>query len=384
MKTLFGSLVACMLLLRPAWAQEKGIRFCQDSSWREVLERARHEQKLVFLDCYTSWCGPCRKLAAEVFTQERLGDYFNTHFVNVRMDMEKGEGPSLYPRFDISYYPTLLLINPEGYILGRIDGAGAKTPDDLLHWGEAANRLASVVPFAERFEDGDRGDSLIRAWCGEYLATARPARVDSVLHRLVEDSGARVLYKKVCFDLIQWVKIDAPEAIFFARHHRRFAELYGEETVCNKLYEMFTHPLLLHTRLFEPGPPHRYQEKGYQGFIREIERDSLPDPAFFETTVRFFLACQRGDSARAMDIADTALAQGTAWQYYRMAVLAATYGSLKMGKPAADWARKARTLSRTDSLRSQCDRLTGALAGGRVPPALLNPLQEIYYSAWTK
>lgn len=47
---------------------------------------------MVFMDCYTSWCGPCKMMAQEVFSREDVGQFMNTRFVNVKLDMEKGEG----------------------------------------------------------------------------------------------------------------------------------------------------------------------------------------------------------------------------------------------------------------------------------------------------
>ena len=75
-------------------AQEttKGISFHDNKPWKEILQLAKKENKLIFMDCYTSWCGPCKALAKNVFTQEKVGDFFNPRFINVKYDMEKGDG----------------------------------------------------------------------------------------------------------------------------------------------------------------------------------------------------------------------------------------------------------------------------------------------------
>ena len=70
-------------------AQEKGIRFEQTKEWKKVLKKAKKEKKLIFIDCYTSWCGPCKMLSSQVFTLENVGNQFNADFVNVKYDMEK-------------------------------------------------------------------------------------------------------------------------------------------------------------------------------------------------------------------------------------------------------------------------------------------------------
>ena len=67
------------------------------------------------MDCYTSWCGPCKALAKNVFTQEKVGEFFNPRFINVKYDMEKGDGKMLNEKYKkyIVGYPTLLLLNAD-------------------------------------------------------------------------------------------------------------------------------------------------------------------------------------------------------------------------------------------------------------------------------
>ncbi|MDE5612365.1 MAG: thioredoxin domain-containing protein, partial [Odoribacter sp.] len=73
-----------------------GIAFAQTNfqelSLEEACKKAKAENKPVFLDCYTSWCGPCKMMANNVFTLKEAGDYFNQNFVCVKTDMEKGDG----------------------------------------------------------------------------------------------------------------------------------------------------------------------------------------------------------------------------------------------------------------------------------------------------
>ena len=70
---------------------QDGVNF-EHLSFKEALDKAQAENKLVFVDCYTSWCGPCRNMTEHIFPQEKVGDYFNSKFVCVKYDMEKGKG----------------------------------------------------------------------------------------------------------------------------------------------------------------------------------------------------------------------------------------------------------------------------------------------------
>lgn len=122
MKKILIVLAAIMLAI-PALAQEKpGIKW-EEGTLNQALKKAKESGKeLVFLDCYATWCGPCQYMAKSVFTTKEAGDYFNKKFVNIKIDMEKGEGINLARQFKIQGYPTFIILNHNGKELGRIVG----------------------------------------------------------------------------------------------------------------------------------------------------------------------------------------------------------------------------------------------------------------------
>lgn len=102
-------------------ASKDGIQFIE-SSWSAALEKAQKENKLIFLDAYASWCGPCKMLKANTFTKKEAGDFFNTHFVNVAIDMEKGDGLALAQKFYVTAYPTLIIADKNGNLVTYTQG----------------------------------------------------------------------------------------------------------------------------------------------------------------------------------------------------------------------------------------------------------------------
>lgn len=113
-------LLSCLLLLTGALFAQ-GINF-DHGTWKEALAKAKAEDKLVFVDVYTSWCGPCKKMVAEVFPLKEVGDVFNPNFVNYKIDAEKGEGIAIAKQFGVKSFPTYLFVNGDGVLIYRSGG----------------------------------------------------------------------------------------------------------------------------------------------------------------------------------------------------------------------------------------------------------------------
>ncbi len=108
---------------------KEGIQFFK-GTWQEALSKAKQENKLVFLDVYASWCGPCKKLKKRTFSNAKAAAYFNEHFVNVSLDGEVGEGITVAQMYFIQAYPSLFLLNSDGVIKGKAEGY--LTPNELI------------------------------------------------------------------------------------------------------------------------------------------------------------------------------------------------------------------------------------------------------------
>lgn len=115
-----------------------GIQFIEDD-WSTALQKAKTQNKLVFLDIYATWCGPCKMLKQYTFTNTSVGNFFNTNFVNVSVDGEKGVGPQLAQQFSIEGYPSLIITDAEGNPV--LLTAGYMPAEELLKFaGEALRR----------------------------------------------------------------------------------------------------------------------------------------------------------------------------------------------------------------------------------------------------
>ena len=100
----------------------------ETGKWKSVMALAKKSGRYIFVDAYTSWCGPCKLLKSTTFKNKEAAVYFNKNFINFSTDMEKGEGPVLAMKWDINAYPSLLFFNAKGeMVLKQVGYVNAET-----------------------------------------------------------------------------------------------------------------------------------------------------------------------------------------------------------------------------------------------------------------
>jgi thioredoxin-related protein len=134
-------LMATVVAYLPFIVQAQGIKFLNPTSWREVLQLAKNEDKYILVDCYTTWCVPCKKMDKEVFTNPDVGAVVNDRFVAAKFQMDKTSNDSreivslysdadmLSNKFEIMSYPSILFLSPEGNLIYR---CGSQKTEDFL------------------------------------------------------------------------------------------------------------------------------------------------------------------------------------------------------------------------------------------------------------
>jgi len=112
---------------------ETGIQFIEEN-WAKAVAEAKKQKKLIFIDAYTSWCGPCKMLKQNTFTDKAAGDFFNKHFINIALDMEKGDGIAFAQKYQIAAYPTLLIMDADQKSVSVSEGY--VNPAQLIEFGK--------------------------------------------------------------------------------------------------------------------------------------------------------------------------------------------------------------------------------------------------------
>lgn len=124
-------LILLVLFSMTAFSQKarKGIKF-EKLTLVEAGKKAHKEGKLLFVDCYSKWCVPCKKMDKEVFTDPEVGKLYNRYFVSIKLDMESKDGKKYQKKFKIDGYPTLLYLDCDCNVIMR--KLGARSVPDFI------------------------------------------------------------------------------------------------------------------------------------------------------------------------------------------------------------------------------------------------------------
>lgn len=125
-----------VLITSGIYAQRNGIIFFK-GSWDEVVIKAKNENKLIFIDFYTKWCGPCKMMADEIFVTKAVGDFYNSNFINYKIDAESIEGIPIARKYKVNLYPTFIFVNPS--TLDAVHYSTSRQEEEIfLFTGESA------------------------------------------------------------------------------------------------------------------------------------------------------------------------------------------------------------------------------------------------------
>jgi thioredoxin-related protein len=144
-----------------AFAQDAGLQIEHNATWQQILDKAKKENKFIFLDAYASWCGPCKWMAKEVFPTPEVGSALNPFYVSAKIDMEKGEGIALAKKYKVQSYPTYLFFNASGELVHRSLGA-MPAKDFIALCQNTLKPEHQFISLKKQYEAGIRDTAFLR------------------------------------------------------------------------------------------------------------------------------------------------------------------------------------------------------------------------------
>ena len=163
----------CFLLATSTNVLAQGIDFFH-GSWEEALEKAAKEDKLIFVDAYTTWCGPCKRMARSVFPDPGVGDFYNDYFISMKIDMESPEGAVFMRKYPVSAFPTLYYIDGTGKAVHSTKGA--RQAKQFIELGrQALAKLDNSAEYAKAYEEGNRDPELLFKYVKALNKAGKPS-----------------------------------------------------------------------------------------------------------------------------------------------------------------------------------------------------------------
>lgn len=127
-----------------------------------LLMTITEKDKLVFIDCYTTWCGPCKAMNKHVFSVDTLAEYFNKNFICYKIDMEKTSwSKQIEAAYSVYEFPTYLFVDSKGNLVHKV--VGYFDVDEFLVEAQLALSDSSGLFFLQgEYLKGNRESSFLR------------------------------------------------------------------------------------------------------------------------------------------------------------------------------------------------------------------------------
>jgi len=269
-----------LLLTAIAWqGHAQGIQFESDLSWEEVKKKAKELNKPIFVDVHTSWCEPCKWMDKEIFPQKDAGVFFNEHFVNYQVNIERGDGVDFAREHRIAAFPTLLYFNAEGEMSHKV--IGSFDVNELIDVANAAlDTNRQFFRLQERYENGDRTPDLLYLYA--HALRMAMGNYKPVAAAYLETQAKEELLNKKNFEFIETF-MDNYNNEFYScvvDNQTELKEKYGPMRIQNYLDKPFYNEIF---KVLDYGEGKR----GMRNVLKDVERLRPERKEYFETYIKY-------------------------------------------------------------------------------------------------
>lgn len=228
-----------------------GIRFENELTWQEVLAKAKAEKKFIFVDCYATWCGPCRKMEREVYPQDTVAKVYNGQFICVKMQMDTSrqddetikrryaDAHYLKERYKIPGYPTFLFFTPEGALTNL--ATGALDVEDFVRLAKSAiDPQKSYSALLERYKNGNRDLASMSYLAETALSLGDTVRANEVAGQYLDELQGKAVFTQDNIGLMTSFtkRSKDPGFDFFYRYATRIDSAMGNDTYAQQVLQV--------------------------------------------------------------------------------------------------------------------------------------------------
>lgn len=280
----------------------QGIQF-EASTFDEALAKAKQENKLLFMDCYTTWCGPCRMLSKTVFPNDTAGVFFNKHFINLKMDMEKGEGTTLSRTFRVTGYPTLLFIDPaDKEVVYRITGARPSVQWLVDEAQKAMDPNQNLKGLSARYQANKQDPETVLNYLNCLTAASLTYERDSILYQYLNAIPDAGRYSEINWAIME-SQVSEPYSIGFdylLKHAAGFRQTMGDEKVNEKIATVYRYAVARFTQR-RRIPAEQFPQQRFDKLVSLLQAYDGANASFYRAQLNLVKLTQAGDYNGMLD-----------------------------------------------------------------------------------
>lgn len=292
---LFQIILICSIST-PIFPQNRSIQFIE-KPWQEILSLSKQQEKLIFLDGYTTWCGPCKWMASNMFTNDTIADLYNRNFICAHFDMEKGEGPQLSAKYEVKAYPTLLFINQNGEMVHKRVGAPQKVSDYIEMANVAVTPGEGLAAVQKKHQEGERSAVFMFKYFRRLQDAYSPVgeAVDNYISGIPENDYILPENWKIIYHFVN--DMNSPAFIYLQTNQKGFSKKYSADSVNQKLFTVYLQSLALMPR------NRNFTESEYNAVKLKIKNSGFPEADKVIFTADLYVYQMKGEIQKFLDLA---------------------------------------------------------------------------------
>ena len=184
-------------------ASAQGIIF-SSGDFDDIVKQAKEQKKGIFVDVYTSWCGPCKMMAKNVFTNTKVGEYYNTSFICIKLDAEKQREHVFFAKYKAGGYPSFFWLDENGDLLDL--HVGYLEAETFIKKGKEAKESdfpKQLAAMKERWDKGERSIELVRSYVFKNLSKIDPDQAETCLRDYLSGLSPEELLSQDAYSVLR-------------------------------------------------------------------------------------------------------------------------------------------------------------------------------------
>jgi thiol-disulfide isomerase/thioredoxin len=236
---------------QPQAQTDTGVHFEHNLSWSAIQAKAKAQNKYIFMDCFTTWCGPCRFMSTKIFPQKESGDYMNDKFVSVKVQLDTtakdagnikawyADGHNIAVKYGVHAYPTYLIFAPDGHIVHRMVGTRLTAKDFITDVSVSFDSTQQYYTLLGQYKKGRRDTAFLHKVAMASFSAYDPANGEDIAYRWLATQSDLLSHDALWLQELYTRKITDKYFSTFSNHAAEVDKVLGPDFAETKVRNIF-------------------------------------------------------------------------------------------------------------------------------------------------